>query len=128
MLRPRGLTKNTSCLAITSTMAFRGPRSFRAGNYTFTKAEAERCQSLYRAGSSVWEIRAQYFKQASLAQICVAITIGIIGTPYEMIPSAVFDPDLIPLEEWNIGVPNPTWLWNMRGQGNKPNAFYKYND
>ena len=100
--------------------------SFRARNYTFTTAEAERCQTLYRAGSTVSEIRAKYFKQASLAQVCVAITMGFIDRPYEMIPSEAFDPDLVPLEEWYIGEPNPTWLWNIRGQGNKPNSFYKY--
>ena len=85
-------------------------RSFRAGNYTFTTTEAERCQSLYRAGSTFWEIRAKYFKQASLAQVCVGITMGRIGRPYEMIPSEAFDPDLVPLEGWYIGEPNPSWL------------------
>ena len=88
-------------------------RTFRAGNYVFTRSQARQCASLHQGGATVWELKEQHHPQATLEEIVVAIQVGIMAQSFklsEMNP-IIFDPNLVCLQAWAIGQPSHIEEW-----------------
>ena len=102
---------------LTSTMASKvesAPDSlskpFRAGTYVFTRSQAINCASLHKAGVSVWQLKQEFHPNAMLEEVVVAIQVGLMihldFFNLEELDPKVFDPSLVCLGLWNVGVPN----------------------
>ena len=84
--------------------------AFRAGNYVFTRAHADNCAALHKAGVSVWQLRQAFHPNASLEQVIVAIQVGLLiymdFCNIDELDPKVFDPSIVCLGMWNVAGPN----------------------
>ena len=85
-------------------------RTFRAGNYVFTRSQARQCASLHQGGATVWELKEQHHPQATLEEIVVAIQVGIMCISFRVadLEPIIFDPNLVCLGMWRVGEPTQT--------------------
>ena len=85
-------------------------KAFMAGNYVFTRAHADNCAALHKAGVSVWQLRQAFHPNASLEQVVVAIQVGLLiymdFFNIDELDPKVFDPSIVCLGMWNVGGPN----------------------
>ena len=105
--------------------------TFMAGDYQFTRLQANHCARLHRNGTRVWQIKEMYHRHATLEQIVIAIQVGIVGDSFwfEKLNPIIFDPNLVALGMWKIGqptqIPSLADYWHARGQGRQRNATYR---
>ena len=75
--------------------------------YEFTRLQARQCAILHQNGSTLWQIKEQHHRGATLEQIVVAIRVGIIWNfSIEQLPAPIFGPNLLCTEVWRIGEPS----------------------
>ena len=83
-----------------------------AGDYVFTRLNAENCAQLHKAGVSVWQLRQEFFPSATLQQVVVAIQVGLMihmdFFNLDELDPKIFDPSLVVLEMWTVGGPSQT--------------------
>ena len=88
----------------------RSTKPFWAGNYVFTRAQAQHCATLHMAGVSVWQIKQSLHPNATVEQVIVAIQVGIMisndGLNLAHLNPKIFKPNLVLLGMWNVGTPN----------------------
>ena len=81
--------------------------TFRAGNYEFTRLQARQCAILHQNGSTLWQIKEQHHRNATLEQKVVAIQVRIMWNfSIEQLPAHIFDPNLVCTEVWRVVEPS----------------------
>ena len=84
-------------------------KTFRAGNYVFTRSQARNCAELNKAGVTVWQLKEEFHPQATLEELVVAIQVGIMiqldTFNLADLNPIIFDPSIVCLEMWKIGEP-----------------------
>ena len=85
-------------------------KTFLVGNHVFTRNEAISCHLLYDRGVCVRELKEEYFPNATLEEIIVAIEVGdLIYLSFynlkdlQMLDPRIFDPSGVHLSNWNVG-------------------------
>ena len=87
-------------------------KAFLAGAYVFTRTEAINLYLLHEHAVSVWEMKQEYFPNATLEEIIVPIQIGgLLHFDFynlddlQELDKTCFDPSCVRLSEWNVGEP-----------------------
>jgi len=82
----------------------------KAGGYNFTMGDVEQIYGLYSYQNwTLWEIKERRFQEASIKQIAVVVSHGQMDQeqlPYTQRGRFTYDPDLIDLNEFNVGQPS----------------------
>ena len=85
---------------------------FVAGKYVFKRNDAMNCARLHKAGVTVWELKQEFFPDATLKEIIVCIQVGIMiqGDCFTLeqlhaVSPLVFDTTLVLLSMWTVGGP-----------------------
>ena len=85
-------------------------KTFLVGNHVFTRSEAISCHLLYYRGVCVRELKEEYFPNATLEELIVAIEVGdLIYLNFynlidlQMLDPRIFDPSRVHLSHWNVG-------------------------
>ena len=82
----------------------------KAGGYNFTMGDVEQIYGLYSYQNwTLWEIKGRRFQEASIKQIAVVVSHGQMDQeqlPYTQRGRFTYDPDLIDLNEFNVGQPS----------------------
>merc|ERR1712121_468866 len=82
----------------------------KVGGYNFTMEDVEQIYTLYSDhNSTLWEIKERRFQEASIKQLAVAVLHGQMDKeqlPYTQRGRFTYDPDLIDLNEFNVGQPS----------------------
>ena len=82
----------------------------QTGGYNFTMGDVEQIYELYSYHNwTLWEIKERRFQEASIKQIAVAVSHGQMDQeqlPYTQRGRFTYDPDLIDLNEFNVGQPS----------------------
>ena len=85
---------------------------FVAGTYVFKRNDAMNCARLHKAGVTVWELKQEFFPDATVREIIVAIQVGIMiqGDCFTLeqllaVAPKVFDTTLVLLSMWAVGGP-----------------------
>ena len=84
-------------------------KTFRAGCYVFSRAQAQQLARLHDDGVSVERLREEFHSLATLKQVVVGIQVGIMIKDdflrLDDLHPAIFEPKHVLLGMWNVGKP-----------------------
>ena len=80
----------------------------QVGAYNFTREDARKIRRFYRDGGlTLWQIQEQYYPQADLNEIGMAIQHGLMDAPRALLADFMFNSDNINICTFNMGQPRP---------------------
>ena len=82
-------------------------KTFMAGSYVFSRAQAEQLARLHKDGVPVRRLREEFHSLATLKQVVVGIQVGIMMQSEVLnlddLHPDMFDPDYVQLGMWKLG-------------------------